>query len=178
MKTFVHLLLVLLAPVAAQAAENSHALVRAMRSDEIAVASVKRAFLSGALEDKFGKTSAGCVKNELPSAERTRLPQSVRGSSPAVADSASQEAGFTLETGLPLPASRIVNPMSTMSPARSTRSAAAASRTATSKVVRVRSDGFSNSMATWRPSSTRGAAAFVPSRRSAFCDVHALRRAR
>jgi hypothetical protein len=62
MKTFVYLLLVLLVPVAAQAAENSQALVRAMRSDEIAVASVKRAFLSGALEDKFGKTNAGCVK--------------------------------------------------------------------------------------------------------------------
>jgi hypothetical protein len=62
MKTFVCVLMILFAPVAAHAAENSQALVRAMRSDEIAVASVKRAFLSGALEEKFGKTSAGCVK--------------------------------------------------------------------------------------------------------------------
>lgn len=62
MKTLVISSLVLLAPVAVHAAEKSQALVRAMRSDEIAVASAKRAFLSGALDDRFGRTNAGCVR--------------------------------------------------------------------------------------------------------------------
>jgi hypothetical protein len=37
-------------------------LVRAMRSDEIAVSGAKRAFLSGAMEAKFPRTDAACVK--------------------------------------------------------------------------------------------------------------------
>jgi hypothetical protein len=62
MKTLVISSLVLLAPVAVHAAEKSQALVHAMRSDEIAVAHAKRAFLSGALDDRFGKTNPGCVR--------------------------------------------------------------------------------------------------------------------
>jgi hypothetical protein len=62
MKTLFIALLVSLVPVAAQAAGKSQDLVRAMRSDEIAVATAKRAFLSGALEDRLGKTNASCVK--------------------------------------------------------------------------------------------------------------------
>jgi hypothetical protein len=41
---------------------RSVALVRAMRSDEIAVATVKLAFLSGALRERHGKTNNACVK--------------------------------------------------------------------------------------------------------------------
>jgi len=37
-------------------------LVRAMRSDEIAVATVKTAFLSGAMADRYGKINERCVK--------------------------------------------------------------------------------------------------------------------
>jgi hypothetical protein len=50
----------------AQAADpgKSQALVRAMRSDEIAVASAKRAFLSGAVEERYGKTQASCVRKQ------------------------------------------------------------------------------------------------------------------
>ena len=49
---------------AARAAENprSVALVRAMRSDEIAVATVKLAFLSGSLRERYGKINNSCVK--------------------------------------------------------------------------------------------------------------------
>ena len=45
-------------------AENakSVALVRAMRTDEIAVANAKLAFLGGNLAGRFGKTSNGCIK--------------------------------------------------------------------------------------------------------------------
>ena len=55
---------VLLATAAAQGADNpkSAALVRAMRSDEIAVATAKLAFISGALREHYGKTSNSCVK--------------------------------------------------------------------------------------------------------------------
>jgi hypothetical protein len=38
------------------------ALVRAMRSDEIGVSGAKRAFLTGAVEEKFPATNAACVK--------------------------------------------------------------------------------------------------------------------
>jgi hypothetical protein len=62
MKTLVISALWLLAPVAVFGTEKSQALVHAMRADEIAVASAKRAFLSGALEDRFGKTNPACVK--------------------------------------------------------------------------------------------------------------------
>jgi hypothetical protein len=59
--------LALLAAVAAtnaRAEDNprSVALVRAMRSDEIAVATAKLAFLNGALRERYGKTNSGCVK--------------------------------------------------------------------------------------------------------------------
>jgi hypothetical protein len=43
-------------------ASKSAALVRAMRSDEIAVATVKHAFLSGAMVERFGKTRDSCVE--------------------------------------------------------------------------------------------------------------------
>lgn len=43
-------------------ASKSVALVRAMRSDEIAVATVKHAFLSGAMVERFGKTRDSCVE--------------------------------------------------------------------------------------------------------------------
>jgi hypothetical protein len=78
--------LALITPVALQAAEpaqaqtQAQALVRAMRSDEIAVASAKRAFLSGAVEERFGKANPSCVK-KLPyanfTAGATRVVESV-----------------------------------------------------------------------------------------------------
>lgn len=49
------------APVFADSAK-SVALVRAMRTDEIAVANAKLAFLGGNLTEQFGKTSSGCIK--------------------------------------------------------------------------------------------------------------------
>jgi hypothetical protein len=50
--------------VSSALAENpkSVALVRAMRTDEIAVANAKLAFLGGNLAERFGKTSNGCIK--------------------------------------------------------------------------------------------------------------------
>jgi hypothetical protein len=52
-----------LLPLVAQAADpEALALARAMRTDEIAVAAAKRAFLTGAVEDRFGKTQPSCVK--------------------------------------------------------------------------------------------------------------------
>jgi hypothetical protein len=41
---------------------KSVALVRAMRTDEIAVGNAKLAFLGGNLVERFGKTSNGCIK--------------------------------------------------------------------------------------------------------------------
>jgi hypothetical protein len=73
MKTSLLLLLSLsLSPIALQAAEPSraHVLVRAMRSDEIAVASAKHAFLTGAVEERYGKVNAACVK-KIPFADFT-----------------------------------------------------------------------------------------------------------
>lgn len=50
-------------PAAALAADSpSTSLARAMRSDEIAVAGAKRAFLTGALEERFGPVQASCVR--------------------------------------------------------------------------------------------------------------------
>jgi hypothetical protein len=46
----------------AQSGSRSVELVRAMRSDEIAVATAKLAFLSGSLRERYGRTSNGCVK--------------------------------------------------------------------------------------------------------------------
>lgn len=56
------LLLFLSAAVQAADPSESTALVRAMRSDEIAVAAAKRAFLSGAVEDRYGKSQPSCVR--------------------------------------------------------------------------------------------------------------------
>jgi hypothetical protein len=55
---------VAIAAIAADAPGTSRSieLVRAMRSDEIAVATAKLAFLSGSLRERFGKTSNSCVK--------------------------------------------------------------------------------------------------------------------
>lgn len=66
------LVLVAFAAAAAHGADNpkSVALVRAMRSDEIAVATAKTAFLDGSLAERFGKTNASCVKR-IPYADFT-----------------------------------------------------------------------------------------------------------
>jgi hypothetical protein len=57
---------------AAQAAAGGTAadLVRAMRSDEIAVAGARHAFVSGALEQKYPRINASCVKR-VPFADFT-----------------------------------------------------------------------------------------------------------
>jgi hypothetical protein len=52
------------------AGPKSTELVRAMRTDEIAVANAKLAFLGGNLVEQFGKTSNGCIKR-IPYAEFT-----------------------------------------------------------------------------------------------------------
>jgi hypothetical protein len=51
-------------PRATLAAErdDARALARAMRSDEIAVAGAKRAFLAGALDARYGTTRTACVR--------------------------------------------------------------------------------------------------------------------
>jgi hypothetical protein len=58
------LVLTLMVAAAVQGADDrkSVALTRAMRSDEIAVATAKRNFLNGSMAERYGKTSAGCVK--------------------------------------------------------------------------------------------------------------------
>jgi hypothetical protein len=60
------------AATVAHAADSpkSVALVRAMRSDEIAVATAKLAFLSGSMSERYGKTNNGCVKR-IPFADFT-----------------------------------------------------------------------------------------------------------
>lgn len=63
-------LLMFTAAAQAAAPSDSEALVRAMRSDEIAVAGAKRAFLSGAVEDRYGKTQPACVR-KVPFADFT-----------------------------------------------------------------------------------------------------------
>ncbi|HEU5134413.1 MAG TPA: hypothetical protein VFU13_04640 [Steroidobacteraceae bacterium] len=45
-----------------QDTSRSVALVRAMRSDEIAVGTAKLAFLNGSLRERYGKTNNSCVK--------------------------------------------------------------------------------------------------------------------
>lgn len=64
MKALSIAMILLFAAATAWAAEPSpaQALVQAMRSDEIAVASARRAFLSGAVEQRYGKTKASCVR--------------------------------------------------------------------------------------------------------------------
>jgi hypothetical protein len=66
------LILVVFAGAAAHGADNakSVALVRAMRTDEIAVATAKFAFLSGSLQERYGKTNKTCVKR-IPYADFT-----------------------------------------------------------------------------------------------------------
>jgi len=61
---FVLAVLQAFAAAAALAADNpkSVALVRAMRSDEIAVATAKLAFISGSMTERHGKTNKSCVK--------------------------------------------------------------------------------------------------------------------
>jgi hypothetical protein len=49
-------------PLASAADSDAVALARAMRSDEIAVAGAKRAFLAGALDERYGKTQPSCVR--------------------------------------------------------------------------------------------------------------------
>ena len=58
------LVLTLMVAAVAQGEDSpkSVALTRAMRSDEIAVATAKRSFLNGSMDQRYGKTSAGCVK--------------------------------------------------------------------------------------------------------------------
>jgi len=64
MKTLAMFLAAALAAAAVQAADQakSAALVRAMRTDEIAVAGAKRAFLTGSVTDTYGEANAACVK--------------------------------------------------------------------------------------------------------------------
>lgn len=66
------LALAALAAAAAHGADSSKsvALVRAMRTDEIAVANAKLAFLGGNLLERFGKTNSACIKR-VPYAEFT-----------------------------------------------------------------------------------------------------------
>jgi len=66
------LILAVLATVAAHGADDakSVALVRAMRTDEIAVAAAKYAFLSGSLNERYGKVNKSCVKR-IPYADFT-----------------------------------------------------------------------------------------------------------
>src|SRR5688500_1355421 len=54
-------------PGLALAADSpSTSLARAMRSDEMAVAAAKRAFLTGALVERFGSVQASCVRKVRP----------------------------------------------------------------------------------------------------------------
>ena len=66
------LVLTLMVAAVAQGEDSpkSVALTRAMRSDEIAVATAKRSFLNGSMDQRYGKTSAGCVKR-IPYADFT-----------------------------------------------------------------------------------------------------------
>lgn len=72
MKSVVVLPILALTAALAHAADNpnSVALTRAMRSDEIAVATAKRGFLSGSMVERHGKTSKSCVK-KFPYADST-----------------------------------------------------------------------------------------------------------
>ena len=72
MKPIAWMMIAMLAAAAAHGADNpkSVALTRAMRSDEIAVATAKRNFLAGAMVERYGKTNASCVKR-IPYADFT-----------------------------------------------------------------------------------------------------------
>jgi hypothetical protein len=64
MKSFARILILVAIAAASHAADSakSVALVRAMRTDEIAVATAKFAFLSGSLSERYGKVNKSCVK--------------------------------------------------------------------------------------------------------------------
>ncbi|HEY6125048.1 MAG TPA: hypothetical protein VIV63_10360 [Steroidobacteraceae bacterium] len=64
MKSFVVALALAAFAATAVGAEETRsvALVRAMRSDEIAVATAKLAFLNGSMRERYGKTNNACVK--------------------------------------------------------------------------------------------------------------------
>ena len=72
MKPIALFTIAMFAAAAVQGADNpkSVELTRAMRSDEIAVATAKRNFLNGSMVERYGKTSAGCVKR-VPYADFT-----------------------------------------------------------------------------------------------------------
>jgi hypothetical protein len=61
-KTLIFAALASFAAASMAAGPKSTELVRAMRTDEIAVANAKFAFLGGNLAEQFGKTSNGCIK--------------------------------------------------------------------------------------------------------------------
>jgi hypothetical protein len=54
------------APAAEGDGNKALELVRAMRSDEISLAGAKHAFISGALDDRFPRTHASCVRKIPP----------------------------------------------------------------------------------------------------------------
>jgi len=63
MKKFAGILFAMLAAMAhGEDSSKSVALVRAMRTDEIAIATAKLAFLSGSMRERHGKTNNACVK--------------------------------------------------------------------------------------------------------------------
>jgi hypothetical protein len=62
MTLFAALVLLATSQLAPAADNDAVELARAMRSDEIAVAGAKRAFLTGALDERYGKTQASCVR--------------------------------------------------------------------------------------------------------------------
>lgn len=64
MKSIAGMLAVIAFAAAAHGADStkSVALVRAMRSDEIAVATAKLAFVSGSMRERYGKVNNSCVK--------------------------------------------------------------------------------------------------------------------
>jgi len=72
LKSIAGMLILVACATAAHAADNakSVALVRAMRSDEIAVATAKLAFLTGSMRERYGKTNNACVKR-IPYADYT-----------------------------------------------------------------------------------------------------------
>jgi hypothetical protein len=64
MKSIAAMLIFAFAAAMAHGADNSTsvALTRAMRSDEIAVATAKRNFLNGSMAERYGKTNKKCVQ--------------------------------------------------------------------------------------------------------------------
>ncbi|MEO8019179.1 MAG: hypothetical protein ABI769_15310 [Pseudomonadota bacterium] len=83
------------------AADNPGAaeLVRAMRSDEIAVATAKLSFLSGSLTQRYGKISASCVKR-IPYEDFTAGMASVVGTVLSPVDVEASLAFFRSDAGV------------------------------------------------------------------------------